>query len=545
MKHILITCGLALTAGACSTPPTGPQMYEGFGGYHREVSTTAPEAQLLFDQGIQLLYGYNHDEAIRSFQAAADADPDCVMAWWGVAYANGLHINNMWMTDEQNEAAWKAAQEGLQHLNHASPVEDALMNAVAARYAWPAPAEREHLDQAYADAMQAAYQAFPEDPDVGALFAESLMTLQPWDLWTSEGEPKGRTLEVVAVLEATLEGRPDHPGANHFYIHTVEASKDPARAVAAADRLVDLVPGAGHLVHMPSHVYTRVGRYADAADANERAIAADQAYFALAPAPDFYSLYYVHNVHFLAYAAMMEGRWETSISAARQLEQEVPKDFLVNYVEFADGLMATPLHVMIRFGRWEEILAQPEYPEFRLLSRAQRHYARGVALAALGRTPEARAELAAFEELAAQVPADWTVGNNGSGEVLDLCRQMMLGEILFREGDFDGAFEALAKGAELEDHLIYDEPPGWMQPVRHAWGALLMARERYEEAEQVYRDDLDRNALNGWSLLGLEQALRARGEDAGDAERARRAAWKRADVTPSSSCYCEPGAPDA
>jgi tetratricopeptide (TPR) repeat protein len=465
------------------------------------------------------------------------------MAWWGIAYASGLHINNPEMSAKQSRRAYEAAQEALRHLDHAAPVEAALARSVAERYAWPVPEDRKPLDEAYAAAMQRTYEAFPDDPDVGALYAESLMDLQPWDLWTKEGEPKGRTLEIVDVLERTIRLWPSHPGANHFYIHTVEASKDPARAVASADRLVDLVPGAGHLVHMPAHIYTRVGRYADASDANERAIAADQRYFALAPKPDFYSLYYVHNVHFLAYAAMMEGRYETAIGAARQLEQDVPQDFLREYVHYADGLMATPLHVLIRFGKWQEILQEPDYPAFRLLSRAQRRYARAVALAALGRPAEAREEMAAFEEIAAQVPEEWVVGNNPSKEVLDLCRHMMLGEILFREGRLDEAFAALAKGAELEDDLVYDEPPGWMQPVRHAWGALLMSAGRYADAERVYREDLEHNPQNGWSLLGLEQAQRAQREDEAAARTAvaLEAAWPRADVKPTSSCYCEPG----
>jgi tetratricopeptide (TPR) repeat protein len=259
------------------------------------------------------------------------------------------------------------------------------------------------------------------------------------------------------------------------------------------------------------------------------------------PEPDFYSLYYVHNVHFLAYAAMMEGRYRTAIDAARRLEEEVPPDFVKNYVQFADGLMATPLHVLVRFGKWQEILREPEFPEFRLLSRAQRHYARAVAMSALGMPEEAREEMGLFETLAVQVPEDWKVGNNGSKEVLDLCRHMMLGEILFREGKQEDAFATLAEAAKLEDQLVYDEPPGWMQPVRHAWGALLMSAGQYAEAERLYREDLDRNMENGWSLLGLEQALAAQHQSTDAAATARAAAWKRADVKPTSSCYCEPG----
>lgn len=518
-------------------------MFEGFGGYAREVTTTDAAAQAWFDQGIQLLYGFNHDEAIRSFRKAAEADPRCAMAWWGIAYANGLHINNPEMSEASSEAAWDASQKAIAALDDETEVEAALVRSVAMRYAAEVPEDRSALDQAYAEAMEKTWYRFDQDPDVGALYAESLMNLQPWDLWTSGGEAKGRTLEIVDTLERVMEMRPDHPGANHFYIHAVEASPNPERAIAAADRLVDLVPGSGHLVHMPSHIYTRVGRYADAADANVRAIAADRAYFKVAPAPDFYNVYYLHNVHFLSYAAMMDGRKELALSASLDLEADIPEDFLRGYVQFADGFMLTRLHVMIRFGMWDDILAEPAPPAYRLLSRAQRHYARGVALSALGRTAEAREELGFFEAVAPEVPEDWSVGNNSAADVLALSRQMLLGELLYREGELDAAFAELRKGAALEDSLVYDEPPGWMQPVRHALGALLMAAGRAGEAEAVYRADLERNKENGWSLLGLENALAALGKDGEAAAigRRREAAWKRADVAPLTSCYCEPG----
>ncbi|MHC4947907.1 MAG: tetratricopeptide repeat protein [Planctomycetota bacterium] len=521
----------------------GARLYPGFGRYHRAVRTESAEAQKWFDQGMQLLYGFNHDEAIRSFREAAWADPDCAMAWWGIAYAHGLHINNPEMSETQSKAAWDAAREATERLAGADPAGQALIRAVARRYAWPAPDDRAGLDRAYAEAMGEAWREHPDDPDVGALYAESLMNLQPWDLWTHEGQPKGRTPEIMEVLEAVLEMRPDHPGANHFYIHTVEASPHPEKAIAAADRLRDLVPGAGHLVHMPAHIYTRVGRYAEAADANERAIAADEAYFELAPAPAFYRLYFVHNVHFLAYAAMMEGRYETAIRAARKLEADVPDEFLREFAEFADGLMPTSVHVLIRFGRWEDILAEPEPPAYRLLSRVMRHYARGVAYSATGRTAEAGRELEAFDRLAAEVPEAWLVGVNPASSVLPLARHMLEGEMVFREGRLDEAFAILRAGAALEDDLVYDEPPGWMQPVRHALGALLMSDGRYAEAEAVYREDLRRNPENGWSLLGLRQSLRAQQRlDGAEAVAQRLAvAWRRADVRPTSSCYCEPG----
>ena len=502
-----------------------------------------PQAQTWFDQGLQFLYGYNHDEAIRSFQEALVHDPACVMAWWGVSYAAGLHINNPAMPDAKTRLAVEAAHAGLAHLDTATPVERALMVAVAQRYEYPNPEDRGFLDQAYADAMEEAWAAHPADADVGALYAEALMNLQPWDLWTADGEPKGRVLEIVEVLERTLELDSLHPGANHFYIHTVEASNTPERAVPCADRLVDLVPGSGHLVHMPSHIYARVGRYAEATASNQRAIAADQAYFANAPEPDFYSLYFLHNVHFLAYAAMMEGRSTVAFNAARQVEATVPPAFLEEYVMFADGLMSTALHVLIRFGRWEEILEEPAPPEWRLLSRTLRHYARGVACSALGRVEEARAELEAFDHLAPQVPEDWSIGNNPAQTVLPIARGMLVGELRYREGQVDLAFLALREAVALEDGLVYDEPPGWMQPVRHALGALLLEAGRAADAEAVFVEDLKHNPGNGWALLGLEQALITLGRraEAADVAARRVAAWVNADVEPEAACYCAAG----
>lgn len=555
--RVVWACGLAmllgLTTGCGSTQkqsqqdtqPTGStaRFYAGFGDYHRPISTDSGEAQRYFDQGMQLLYGFNHDEAIRSFHAAAQSDPAAAMPWWGIAYAHGININDREMTEARSEAAWQASQKARVRLDGASPVEVAMVRAVLTRYAWPAPTDRSGLDQAYAEAMGDAHQAFPDDPDVGTIFADSLMNLQPWEYWDNDGRPKGRTTEIVSVLEGVLQKRQDHPGANHFYIHTVEASKDPDRAIAAAERLETLVPGAGHLVHMPSHIYIRVGRYADAVDSNIQAVEVDRAYLQVAPKPSMYAIYYAHNLHFLAYAAMMSGRYEDAIKAARDLETEMPKEPLREFAGFVEGIMPTNFHVMIRFGKWEKILEEPGYEDYRLVSRAVRLYARSIACSALGRTEQARAEMQAFEAAMAEVPADWYVFNNKVDTVLPIARAMIEGELLFREGKQDEAFAVLRKGVEAEDALVYDEPPGWMLPVRHALGALLMSAERYEEAEQVYREDLERNRNNGWGLLGLQLALEAQGkrDEADTIKPLITAAWAQADVTPSSSCYCESG----
>lgn len=538
-------CSGAETTGAAA-PAKAPaaNLYAGFEGYTRKVTTSSAEAQHWFDQGIQLLYGFNHDEAIRSFEKAAEIDPKCAMAWWGAAYARGIHINNPQMGEEQSRLAYESAQKAAAAVDDETPVEQALIRAVGQRYAWPAPEDRKPLDENYATAMEAVWHAFPDDPDVGALFAESLMNLQPWDLWTAKAEPKGRALEIVAVLEHTLAKSPMHPGANHFYIHAVEASPWPQRAVPAAERLASLVPGSGHLVHMPSHIFIRVGRYADAEDANTRAIRADEAYFAKAPPPEFYSVYFMHNMHFLAYAAMMEGRRETALAAARKIEATVPPDFLKNFVTLADGFMPTTLHVMLRFGMWDEILQAKEPEEWRLVSRAERHFARSVALAALGKTAEARQELALFDGVVAQLTEEWKVGNNLATSVMAVARKMAEGEIAYREKRSDEAFALLREAVTLEEGLSYDEPPGWMQPVRHALGALLLADGRVADAEEVYREDLIRHPNNAWSLLGLQQALQKQGRvaEATALEADVQAAWARADVKPVASCYCHPDA---
>jgi tetratricopeptide (TPR) repeat protein len=517
--------------------------YEGFEAYHRLVTTrNGTEAQRWFDQGIQLMYGFNHDEAIRSFEKAAELDPDCAMAWWGSAYARGMHINNPEMGEEQSRLAYQASRRALEAIDDESELEKALIHAVAVRYAWPAPDDRSELDQAYADAMEQVWHRFPEDPDVGSLFAEALMDLQPWDLWDSSGAPKGRTFEILGVLEKVLNIEPLHPGANHFYIHAIEASPWPEKGVAAADRLTSLVPGSGHLTHMPSHIFIRVGRYAEAVECNQRAINADEKYFAIAPPPDFYSLYFMHNIHFLAYAAMMEGRFDVALQAARKIEQTIPPDFLKNYVTLADGFMPTTLHVLIRFGKWDQILDENEPESWRLLSRAEWHFARSVALSNLGKTSEAAAELNLLDSVAAELTDEWKMGNNPAANVVQIARTMAAGELAYKSGDAEQAFKLLREAVELEDHLVYDEPPGWMQPIRHALGALLLADGLADEAEEVYRADLHRHPNNAWSLLGLQQSMIQQGNrlQAEAMQTQVDRAWSRADVKPVASCYCHP-----
>jgi tetratricopeptide (TPR) repeat protein len=514
-----------------------------FGAYHRPVTTRSAEAQRWFDRGLVHCYAFDHAEAIRSFERAAEADPTCAMAHWGQAFAHGPHINNPFMDEASARAAYDAAQRAIALREHASDVERALIDAVAARYAWPAPENRSELDRAFADAMRAAYRAHPGDPDVAAITAESLMDLRPWDLYSKEGEPRPETPEIVSVLERLLASHPDHPAANHYWIHVMETSPTPARAIAAADRLRELVPDAAHLVHMPSHIDVLVGEYERAIRANERAVAADERRAKRTGIEGFYVFYAAHNAHMLAYAAMFAGRSEQAIGAARRVVALMTPEVVREAPDFFDAFVATPLHVLIRFGQWNDVLAEPEPPEDHSAARAFRLYARAVALSALGRVDEAERERELFARASAAVPESRYLGNNTARDVLAVARAMLDGEIAYRKGDHARAFASLREAVALDDGLRYDKPWGWMQPVRHALGALLLEQGRVAEAEAVYREDLARHPNNGWSLHGLAECLRKKGDAAAasEAERAFAAAWRGADVELAGSCFCRTG----
>lgn len=521
---------------------TGSALYPGYDAYHFPITTDSAECQRWFDQGIQFVFGFNHLEAMRSFQEAAARDPEAPMPWWGIAYCWGANINDPVMSKDKYKHATAAIRQAQARIDRAAPVERDLIEALAVRYEWPAEREQKHLEMEYAGAMQRVHAAHPSNPDVACFFAESMMNLQPWDLWTADGQPKGRTNEIVAVIEEVLAAHPDHPLACHLYIHAVEASPNPEKALPASRALANRIPGSGHLVHMPSHIYVRTGNYAESADANVRAIEADRELLASAPPADLYYLYYAHNLHFLAYSAMMEGRYETAMQAARDLAAEVPGDVVRKYAGVFEGLVPTDRHVMIRFGQWDKILIQPKPAPDLLVSNAVHHYSRGVALAALGRPEEARREMALLDEAAAKIPGEWFVMQNRVSAVLPVGRCMLEGEILFREGRHDECFAVLREGVKHEDALVYDEPPGWMVPVRHALGALLMDAGRYADAEAVYREDQERNPNNGWSLLGLQLALKAQNKflEAGRLDEPVAVAFARADVKPTSSCMCAP-----
>jgi tetratricopeptide (TPR) repeat protein len=532
------------TGSTSSTSPAGQPLFGNLGSHHRKVTTQSPDAQKYFDQGLILVYSFNHDEAIRSFKAAAELDSTCAMAYWGISLANGPHINNAVMDEAHSRAAWQALKQAEAHAGAASATERELIQALAARYADPIPEDRKPLDLAYANAMRTVWKAHPEDADLGALSAEALMDLRPWDLWTQDAKPQPGTEEILATLDAVLRIDPNHPLANHLYVHALEASPEPERAVPAADRLRTLVPGAGHMVHMPAHIYSRVGRWADAAAQNVAAVQADREYRARStPEQGFYRIYMAHNHHFLAWASMMEGRSEEAIRAAREMIAGMPPDWVRELAFFADGYMAVEMESLMRFGRWEEILVLPEPPEYLPITATLRHSTRGVALAASGRLAEAKAEQKAFETAAARVTEEMVVGNNSALVVLDIARHLLAGEVLAQEGKTDAAVKELAKAVELEDGLRYNEAPDWMQPVRHALGAVLVRAGRFADAEQVYREDLKRNQENGWALYGLARCLRERGatEEAAAVEARFTKAWSRADVTIKTSCFCQAG----
>lgn len=547
LRHSFLAFAALALAGCAAQdrPPvaTGPahaRLFEGTGSHARPVTTASAEAQRYFNQGLVFAYSFNHDEAIRSFTRAAELDPNLAIAWWGVALCNGPHINNPSLPPDRAAAAWEALQKAQAVREHASEIEQALIDAVAQRYADPPPADRRALDEAYAAAMGALWQSHPDDTDVGALYAEALMDLQPWNLWTKSGEPVGRANEIVAVLESVLEKDPRHPGACHLYIHAVEASPHPDRALAAADVLRTAVPIAGHMVHMPSHIDVRVGKWSLAADQNSAAIAADRRYRQIVPRHGFYHLYMAHNHHFLAWASMMEGRSEAALKAAREMSAGIPQEFIESSGPIVDAVAGITFEVLMRFGRWDDILNEPEPAEQLPITRALWRFARGVALAAKGNVQAAQAEQLAFREARQNVPEGAMMAINPARHVLDIAEHMLSGEILYRQGRIDEAAFELRRAVKLEDDLIYMEPPDWIQPTRHTLGAVLMAAGRHAQAEQVYRDDLARWPENGWALFGLSECLKARGAAAEATEFQKRfeRAWSRADTRIRATCLC-------
>jgi tetratricopeptide (TPR) repeat protein len=545
LLHIVIW--LALTAAGFQVRAAKEPFYDGLGSYSRKVTTNSAEAQRYFDQGFAFLHGFNHRAAIRAFQQAAEIDPECAMAHWGAALACGPHINSIAVPPPAAELAWKELGLAQKTSGNASPVERALIGALAKRYANPQPEDRSGLDRAYADAMREVWKKYPKDADVGALFAEAMMNLRPWDQWTPDGKPQPGTDEIIATLDAVLKLNPNHPLANHLYIHAVEASPNPERAMAAADRLRTLQPGLAHNVHMPSHIDIRTGQWLKAVDTNAKAVEADQRYRKIfGPSKGFLNVYIAHNRHMLAYAAMMTGQRDLAMKHIRAMVAEMPSEFLTENALQAEGNVAMPMEVMVRFGLWDDILAEPErYTDKMWFTRAFHHAARAIAYAAKGDTANARNAQSVFVERAKLVPKEDFLGNNSCEALLAVAIPMVEGEILIAEGKIDRGIEQLRAAIQKEDALKYDEPPGWLIPVRHSLGAVLMKQQRFAEAEQVYRDDLARLPENGWSLLGLAESLRKQKKNADEIAQTQRKfekIWAKADLTITTSCLCQPQA---
>jgi tetratricopeptide (TPR) repeat protein len=477
-------------------------LYDNLGTFTRAVTVSGDEAQRYFDQGLRLTYAFNHPEAIRAFERAAGLDPDCAMCWWGIAYAYGPNINAP-MDSASGVAAYAAVQRA-RAATGANELERALIDALVVRYAEVPPEDRAELDRRYANAMADVRRRFPDDPDVLVLHAEAVMNLSPWDYWTPARSPRPGIADIISDLEGVMARLPDHPGACHYYIHAVEAAT-PEKAVPCAERLAALMPGAGHLVHMPAHIYIRVGRWADAIIANEHAVHADESYIAdQGPSGVYPIAYYPHNYHFLSFAATMAGRSAAALEAARGVARTVTVD-IARMAPPVEPLLPWAHLTMVTFGHWDDVLAEPEPPHDLRLATALTQYARGVAHAAKG---DRAAAQQALDTLRAILPA---VGDPLMHVVVDIAQHALAGEIAMRGGDLRGAEAHFRQAMALEDGLLYMEPPHWYYPIRHSLGAVLLAQGRAAEAERVYREDLARFPENVWALSGLEASLRARG----------------------------------
>jgi tetratricopeptide (TPR) repeat protein len=530
---LVVALGFGVTCVSTqeTASPTVP-LFDDLGTHHHPISTSSASAQAYFDQGLVLTFGFNHDQAVRSFRQAAALDPDCAICWWGVALALGPNINAP-MGPEAGEEAWAALERARALAPNASAVERDYIDALAPRYAAEPPEDRSALDRAYAQSMRELHERYPNDLDAATLYAEAVMDLTPWDYWTPDGKPRERTPEVLATLELVLERDPKHPGANHYYIHAVE-EYFPEKAVPAAERLRAIAPDAGHLVHMPSHIFYRVGRYTDAQASNDLAIAADEAYFAWCRSGGFYrAAYYPHNVHFLWAAASMGGRSDLALTASRKLAAKT--EGLHAEYPFVEEFLATPMQTLVRFGRWDAVLGEPRPADGRPYQLGIWHYARGVAQVRLGALDEARAELAALRAVAVQPAATELIvagGTAPAATLLEIGAHELAGEIAAAEGDVETAVAELERAVSMQDALVYMEPPPWYYPVRQALGAVLLDAGRSGDAEAVYRIDLKKYPENGWSLFGLAQSLEQQGraDDAALVQRGFVTAWQQADV---------------
>ena len=522
----------ALPADRAALPP----LFDNLGSLHHPITTTSELAQQYFDQGLRLVYAFNHEEAIRSFEAAAQQDPQAAMPYWGIALALGPNINSA-MEKKDERRAIEMVQKARRLATNATPKEQAYIDALVARYVNRKGGKRKGLDEAYAKAMRLLAQRFPDDTDAATLFAEALMDLRPWDLWKPDGRPQPGTDEIVATLESVLEQNPDHPGACHYYLHAVEASPQPERALPCAERLPGLMPGAGHLVHMPAHIYMRLGRYHEAVERNREAAHVDQEYLASRNLTGEYADgYSAHNLHFLWASLMMEGRNVEAMEAARNLAatiivEEARKD------RWKELYLPTPIFSMIRFGRWEEMLREPAPPRGLRLLEGMWRLGRGLALVATGRLPGAEGEHVVLAGLTKRIRRDHTTEEKTERMLLKIAERILAGELAARRQHYDDAIRLLEEAVKMEETLQYSEPPLWPLSVRHHLGAVLLLADRPSQAEAVYHADLLRHPDNGWALIGLIQSLRAQQKDdqAAEAEERFKKVWAHADFIPAAS----------
>ncbi|MEZ4423737.1 MAG: hypothetical protein R3E98_10020 [Gemmatimonadota bacterium] len=531
---------LALALASAPAPADTVPLFDGLGEHHHAISTASAEAQAYFDQGLRLVYGFNHAEAIRSFEEALRRDDACAMCWWGIAFAAGPNINAA-LDSAGGALAWTAIGEARARMEAASAKERAYIKALTRRYGASPLADRAARDSAWAEAMAGVAGAYPDDDDAQVLYADALMNLSPWDYWEADLSPRPGTETLLATLERVVERSRTHAGACHLYIHAVEKG-DPERAVPCAERLPDLMPSAGHIVHMPAHIFIRVGRYIDAIDRNHHATHADERYVHAERPRGLYPLaYYPHNYDFLAFAAAMAGRRGEALDAARAAADIVDAEMAV--VPELGGLQnyrVLPLRMLTRFGRWEEVLAEPDMPSDQRFAVGFQHWARGLAELKLGRPERARAELARVRTVLAEPAlAPFILWWNPASEVLRLGSLVLDAELALADGRTEHAVGLLEEAVALEDGLTYDEPPAWSLPPRQVLGRVLLECGRPADAERVYRADLARHPENGWSLLGLSQALAAQGRsDEAQATRLRfEQAWRTADVTVERSAY--------
>ncbi|MGC2442864.1 hypothetical protein [Candidatus Binatus sp.] len=508
-------------------------IFDGLGNLHHPVTTKVNSilAQKFFDQGLTLVYAFNHDEAAGSFEQAAQYDPDMAMAYWGIALSVGPNINQPEDTD-RGKMAFAAIMKAKSLEANASAPEREYIDALARRYA--ADGKMTDAQQlAYVNAMRQLAHDNPDDPDAGTLFAEALMDLHPWELWTLDGKPVDGTPEIVATLEGVLAKYPEHLGANHYYIHAVEASPDPGRALPSAQRLPKLAPAAGHIVHMPSHIYFRVGDYDASANANLAAIKADKVYLRERnPSVTFQMMYVSHNIHFLWASYMMEGNSRGALKASRELDASMPSE-MVRAMPAAEGMSPTRYFTAARFGRWDALLQEPAPATDMVYTTGVWHYARGLAFTAKNRPDDALKEEQQLDAIVAAIPVDRIVGFNSVNRLLAMASATLAAEIDSASGHHDDAIKHLKEAVAIQDAFNYDEPPPWYYPVRETLGMELLAAGKAADAEQVFRDDLKQYPENGWSLNGLAICLRARNasDEAAGVDARFKKAWAHADIT--------------